>query len=180
VNTNLPTGAQIESWVDFSRDRIFAVAERRGVLPREFASTLVLAISDSRATVIAHIGDGCVALKDETLNKWCTPSWPDHGEYASTTSFVTDDPAAKLRLSRHDGPICALVSFTDGLERLALDFASKQPFEKFFEGICRPLFGSSNLGRNRSLSQELKQYLNSSQINERTDDDKTLVLAVKK
>ena len=174
----IPSNHQIESWVDASRDRIFSVAERRGALPRDFAATLVFAISDGSETVIAHVGDGCVVLKDETLKKWCAPSWPDHGEYASTTNFVTDEPAAKLRLSRYNGSICALVLFSDGLERLALDFVSKQPFEKFFEGICRPLFGGSSVGRNRSLSEELKRYLNSNPINDRTDDDKTLVLAV--
>lgn len=176
----LPTDEQIESWVDSARDLVFAVAQRRGVVPRDFAATLIFAISDGSNVVIAHVGDGCVVLKDEGLNKWFAPSWPDHGEYASTTTFVTDDPVPKLRLSRYAGAVSALVLFTDGLERLALDFVSRQPFEKFFEGFCRPLFGNSIVGRNRVLSEELKHYLNSAPINARTDDDKTLVLAIKK
>jgi len=180
ARTELPTNEEIESWVDSTRDLISVVAQRREVLSRDFAATLVFAISDGNSAIIAHVGDGCVVLRDEGLNKWFAPSWPDHGEYASTTTFVTDDPAPKLRLSRYEGTVSALVLFTDGLERLALDFVSKQPFEKFLDGICRPLFGSSIVGRNRALSEELRRYLNSNPINDRSDDDKTLVLAVKK
>lgn len=179
LDSALPIDAQIEAWVDTARDRIYAVAERRGVTPRDFAATLVCAISDGNESLIAHVGDGCVVLKDTALNRWHAPTWPDHGEYASTTTFVTDDPAPKLRLSRYVGPIGPLVLFSDGLERLALDFVRKQPFERFFDGVCRPLVGCSIPGRDRALSEQLKLYLDSPAINARTDDDKTLVLAIR-
>lgn len=176
----LPTDAQIESWVDSARDLISTVADRREALPRDFAATLVFVISDGNSAVIGHIGDGCAVLKDESLSKWVAPLWPDHGEYASTTTFVTDDPAPKIRMNRYAGAVSALVLFTDGLERLALDFVSRQPFERFYEGVCRPLFENSIVGRDHVLSEELRRYLGSNLINARTDDDKTLVLAVKK
>jgi hypothetical protein len=178
VSAELPTDELIESWIDTARDLIFVAAQKRGLVPRDFAATLVLAISDGISVIIGHIGDGCVVLKDDDHNMWVAPSWPDHGEYASTTTFVTDEPTPKLNLVRYNAPVSALVLFTDGLERLALDFILKQPYEKFFEGICRPLFSSSSEGLNRALSEELKKYLNSDQINARTDDDKTLVIAV--
>jgi hypothetical protein len=180
VSADLPTDEQIETWIDTARDLIFNVAQRRGLVPRDFAATLVFAISDGINVIIGHVGDGCIVIKDDELNKWLAPSWPDHGEYASTTTFVTDEPAPKLSLVRHKGAVSALVLFTDGLERLALDFLSKQPHEKFFEGICRPLFSNTIIGFNRALTEELKRYLNSDPINARTDDDKTLVIAVLK
>lgn len=176
----LPSDAEIESWVDSVRDLIYTVAERRVAMPRDFAATLVIVISDGNSAIIGHIGDGCAVLKDESLNKWVAPLWPEHGEYASTTTFLTDDPAPTIRVRRYAGAVSALVLFTDGLERLALDFVSRQPFERFFEGVCRPLFENAIVGRDHALSEELKRYLNSDLINARTDDDKTLVLAVKK
>lgn len=174
----LPTDVQVETWIDAARDLIYVVAQRRGAAPRDFAATIVCAISNGNETLIAHVGDGCAVFKDTTLNEWNAITWPDHGEYASTTTFVTDDPAPKLRINRHNGPVGALVLFSDGLERLALDFVGKQPFSPFFESVCRPLLGIA-AGRSRSLSEQLKLYLNSAPINERTDDDKTLVLAVR-
>lgn len=179
TNSTMPSPSEIESWVDASRDRIIAVAQRRTRVLRDFAATLVCAISDGQETIIAHVGDGCLVLKDEALGKWHAPSWPDHGEYASTTTFITDEPTPKLRLSRHVGAISALVVFSDGMERLALDFASKVPFERFFDGVCRPLFEKSTPGRSGSLSEQLKTFLNGPTVNARTDDDKTLVIAVR-
>ena len=65
---------------------------------------------------------------------------------------------------------------TDGLQRLALDFSAKQPHAEFFH----PLFQAIKISaKSDDLSTALKAFLNSPIINERTDDDKTLVLAVR-
>jgi hypothetical protein len=66
---------------------------------------------------------------------------------------------------------------TDGLERIAIDFAARQPFHKFFDGMARPVFASTQKGRDRPLSASLKNYLEGDAVCARTDDDKTLVLA---
>ena len=76
-------------------------------------------------------------------------SWPSHGEYASTTFFVTDEPQPKLNLHRRSGAISALVAFTDGLERLALDFGATQAHAPFFQGIIGPVAASETAGRDR-------------------------------
>ena len=176
----LPSDEQLSSWVDAARDRIFAVAARRGKVPRDYASTLICTVTDGWELLVAHIGDGCVVVKDGITQQWKAPSWPDHGEYASTTRFVTDEPAAKLRIARQTGQFDAVVVFSDGLERLSLDFKTCQPFDRFFDVICRPLYSTPAAGRDSALSGQLKAYLNSEAINSRTDDDKTLVIAVAK
>jgi hypothetical protein len=175
--TDLPCDDTIQKWVDAARDRIISVAIRRGVLPRQFASTLIFCISDAEHTVIAHIGDGCCVLQESATGQWIAPSWPEQGEYASMTRFLTDEPFIALRITRLTTPISAIVSFTDGLERLALDFVNTKPFDRFFDGISRPLAHSNASGRDSKLSGQLRQYLNSPQINARTDDDKTLIIA---
>jgi len=70
--------------------------------------------------------------------------------------------------------------FTDGLERLALDFRTQQPHTPFFNRVITPVRNSAGNGRNADLSRQLADFLNSADINARTDDDKTLVLAVKR
>ena len=107
-------------------------------------------------------------------------SWPDQGEYAATTYFVTDDPHAKLRVSRTEFPIVAAAAFTDGIERLALDFTTREPHFPFFDGVFRPLDESPTVGRDMVLSGKLSAFLDSEAVNKRTNDDKTLVLAVLK
>jgi hypothetical protein len=179
-STDLPTNENFEQWLDTTRDRIFAAAQRRALTPRDFASTLVSAVSRGTSTIVAHVGDGCVVVKDEASGAWIAPTWPDQGEYASTTSFVIDDGAVKLRVTHHEGDISALALFSDGLERLALDFLTKQPFPGFFDGMFAAVLNSTENGRDRELSRDLTHYLNSDVVNARTDDDKTLILAVRR
>jgi hypothetical protein len=67
---------------------------------------------------------------------------------------------------------------SDGLQRLALHFESRTAYTPFF----KPLFASvkaldcSSTGR---MLNSLSSYLNSDKFNKRTDDDKTLVIAVR-
>lgn len=176
--STMPSESTVAAWIDSTRDRIFAVSERKLLAPRVFASTLVCVIASRREALVIHIGDGCVVLKDENIGEWIAPTWPDHGEYASTTSFVIDDPAPRLRVNHLTGNFGAVVLFSDGLERLALDFKNRQPFPRFFEGVSTPIHQSVEVGRDRKLSAQLRNFLNSEAVNSRTDDDKTLIIAV--
>lgn len=180
ANRGLPDRDTLESWVDLTRDRIAAAASRRQLSPRDFAATLILVISDGADSITLHVGDGCAVLKDVERDSWIAPTWPDHGEYASTTSFVTDEPAAQIRVALHSGSISGIAAFSDGLERLVLDFQAKQPHAQFFERMIAPVASSDVRGRDRQLSAKLREYLDSEPVNNRTDDDKTLVLAVRR
>jgi hypothetical protein len=173
----LPSDSLIEDWIDRARDRIIATALQRGMYPRDFAATLILSISNGRETVIAHVGDGSTVIRDQLSTEWIAPSWPSHGEYASTTNFLIDEPSIQLHITRHLGAIDGLVTFTDGIERLALDFAGKKPHAPFFNTLTRPVFQLTTPGRDYTLSQQLAHYLNTDTINQRTDDDKTIIIA---
>jgi len=174
----IPSDATIDSWIDQARDSIFFSASNRALTPRDFAATLVCVISDGDETVIIHIGDGCAVLNDG--KEWIAPSWPDHGEYASTTFFVTDEPTLKLRITRVQIKVTSIALFSDGLERLGLDFSELKPYAGFFDGITKPMITSFAKGKDRNLSAALKRYLNSDPINSRTDDDKSLIIATVK
>jgi hypothetical protein len=180
TSDTVPSQEKVQEWLDSARDLISAVASRRNLIPRDFAATLVLAISNGTNSLVAHVGDGCAVFKDESLGAWIAPSWPYHGEYASTTAFVTDEDGPRLQYVIHDQPIVAMAVFSDGIERLVLDLIAKQPHQPFFENMFRSLFGKATLGRDRALSVQLKAYLNGSSINSRTDDDKSLVLSVRR
>ena len=171
-----PDDETLLTWIDEARELIYTAARKREVAPREFAATLILVLSDGTDTTIAHIGDGCAVAKDAASGEWQALTWPSHGEYASTTFFITDEKP-RICIQRRSSPISALVAFTDGMERLALDFASLKPHAPFFEGILGPVLKSSATGRDAKLSQQLARYLDSAAVNARTDDDKTLLVA---
>ena len=176
----LPGDAEVEGWIDETRDLIVAVAARRSLEPREFAATLLLVINCGNESLIAHIGDGCAVLKEAETGAWIAPSWPEQGEYASTTYFVTDEVSLRLRVTRVSAGIDAVVAFTDGLERLALDMVVRKPFARFFEAMIQPVLQAPGVGRDRKLSTQLTTYLDSDAVTARTDDDKTLILAIRR
>jgi hypothetical protein len=168
----------IFDWLDDIRERIYLAAAQRGTQPREMAATLVGAVISAHNATIIHVGDGSVALRSRNSSEWVVPSWPSHGEYASTTYFVTDDPQPNLKVTTVEGCFCEAAIFSDGLERLALDFTKKTAYAPFLDSKFQ-LLTSLPAGRDRPLSLGLRRYLDSVPILERTDDDKSLILARK-
>ena len=114
----LPSAETVRTWADEARQRIQAAAQRRGLSARDFACTLVLALSNGQETLVAHIGDGGIVARLADGGTWQALSWPDHGEYASTTRFVTDEPPTPLRTHITRQAIDALALFSDGIERM--------------------------------------------------------------
>ena len=166
----------VREWIDAVRDRIFIAAEQKSASPRDFAATLVGVLAGLQRVVVCHIGDGACVVRERGALEWIVPSWPAHGEYASSTNFVTDDPEAQLRVVRLDGSYRDIAIFSDGIERMVLDFKAKTAFARFFDRMFAPLKGV-HPGRDRLLSRQLRDYLSSKPVNDRTDDDKTLVMA---
>lgn len=178
--SRLPDDDLIHEWVDEIRDRLRMAAEKRQLQLRNFATTLVALIALDSNVLTIHCGDGAIAAKPIGSVVWETLSWPEQGEYASSTYFLTDDPAPALRINRRQMDLGGFALFSDGIERLALDFANRTAYQPFFEGMFSPLEKSVTYGRQVALSHALGAYLSSAAVNARTDDDKTLVLALRK
>lgn len=175
---SMPSPTAIEYWVDEARDCIYEAASARGLDAREFAATLVCVVSDGQQSVFAHVGDGCAVVRSRATSAWLAPTWPDHGEYASTTTFVTDQPSARVRITTTDEAFDVVALFSDGIERMVLDMGTRKPAERFFGVVAAPVCASPvPSGRDATLSGHLRDYLDSEQVCSRTDDDKTLVIA---
>lgn len=166
----------VSTWLDDIRDRIASVANQEGLTPRDYAATLVGCVASGTEAKILHVGDGAVVYRPYGSELWLVGSWPEHGEYASTTYFVTDSPEPKFRLTSISEKISEIALFTDGIEHLVLDFATNSAFGPFFDQIFSG-FRSGRPGKDRGLSGHLGRYLDSQLVCDRTDDDKTLLLA---
>ncbi len=172
-----PTDSELWSWIDLARDKIAWVAPSRGSTPREFAATLVSVIAMENETIILHIGDGAAVCSAD--GQWLVPSWPAQGEYASTTFFVTDDPQPFFRITRLPHFVDRIAAFSDGIERLVLKFSDQTASASFFDKFSATVKNAAQTGHISSLSASLYRYLESPPINERTDDDKSLIVAVR-
>ena len=173
--TCTPDMDEAVAWLELARLRVATAAFRRGLPVGSLATTAILVLSNGTSTTVAHIGDGAVAGRETGSGEWLPLSWPEHGEYAATTFFLTDTEP-RVRVSRHNGRLDRLAVMTDGLERLALDFVARRPHAPFLDAISAPVAGGGP-GLNRPLSSALAEFLDSEKVCSRTDDDKTLLLA---
>jgi len=107
------------------------------------------------------------------------PSWPYHGEYEAMTSFVTDDPPLKLTVSQLPIRIDRFALFSDGIERLVLDFTQKNAYATFFDRVTKPLESSITGGFDCQLANSLQSYLSGESVCNRTDDDKSLIIGIR-
>lgn len=171
---DLPDDEQVMVWIDELRDRLAIVAEQRGVARREFAATLVCLVLRKSQLLALQIGDSAIVGRGQ--GRWEAICWPENGEFASSTFFITDDPEVRLRTARLPLNYDGFAIFSDGIENVALDHLSIQPHARFFDPMMRPVDAAAESGKLLVLSSGLGRYLDSAPICERTDDDKTLVL----
>lgn len=157
------------------RSALVAGAETRGIRPRELACTALLAVAGPESAVFAQLGDGAIVVGADP--NYRTVFWPEPAEYANATDFLTDDQFVRtIQVELVPERITELAVLTDGLQRLALDFAARAPHPEFFRPLFRHLRTASDP---EPLLEPFRQFLDSSRVNDRTDDDKTLVLAIR-
>ncbi len=161
------------------KDRIDEMAAFKRALAKEFACTLLVAIIFESFAVFWQIGDGAICFRLLGERDFKFAFWPEKGDYANVTSFVTDSNAAdQLAFDNLDAEVREVALFSDGLERLALDFAKGEPHSQFFNGLFPHVYSQPG-GWSEDLSDSLALFLGSDRMNARTDDDKTLILAAR-
>lgn len=165
----------LDSWVNEIHEKIREQALGCTLLPRDFACTFLSLIVGSSLSVASQIGDGAIIIDNDGHKE--VAIWPQSGEYINTTYFITDDFFISNLQNRFiERPILEAALLTDGLQMLALHFATQSVFEPFFAPMFEKLRKEAP-GECLLLNESLAEYLDSPTINERTDDDKTLILA---
>lgn len=166
------------AWLEEVAQALENHAAAVGDAVRDYACTLLAAIVGEGHTAFFQIGDGAIVVSDGQDDGWSYVFWPQHGEFANTTNFVLSanaSEALEFELAPRGVPELAL--FSDGIEKLVLHDATRSVHEGFFNKMFLPVRRLEQPGLDENLSAELERYLSSPLICERTDDDKTLVLA---
>jgi len=170
------TDETVRQWVTAARDAIAREAGMRGKQLRDFACTLLGAVASCGHALFFQIGDGAIVIC--TGETYQTVFWPEQGEYANTTFFLSDETfLSRLCMKHLDASPGEIALFTDGLQNLALSFAQKQAHAGFFQ----PLFFALRNDPATAFSDfegQLRRFLLRDDVSARSDDDKTLVLAV--
>jgi hypothetical protein len=185
IKEHLDSGATVEqvtsdtarSWITTIQNLLEEEAKAVSRERRDFACTILCVIVSESCAACLQVGDGVIVLADSEEHAYGHVFWPDRGEYANTTHFVTEDDAIEhLQFESVNRRVVEAALLTDGLQAIALNYQQRTAHEPFFKGLFAPL-RSTEEGCSRELSESLAAFLASPRVNEKTDDDKTLVLA---
>ena len=158
------------------RAALFSAAEKERVRAREFACTFLGIIATNQGTLIMQIGDGGIVI--DVGSGLEVPIVPMCGEYANMTHFITDEDAVdRLESRAFNRPVTKAAAFSDGVQRLALQMDTNTAHEPFFAPFFKVL-STATEEQEDQLQDAMMRFLNSDAVNDRTDDDKTLALAV--
>ena len=162
------------SWLQLLRCQLEEQADRDGYSLRDYAATLLLSIVGTDGAAFLQVGDG--AIVRDCGGGMEAVFWPHHGEFINETVFVTSDwSPSDIQFTYTDGPTSALAMFSDGLEPVALDVRQQRAFAPFFEPFLRGLERCSDASL---LRAPLVEFLESERLSQKSDDDKTLVVAI--
>jgi hypothetical protein len=142
---------------------------------REFAATLLMSIMSPDWIALLQLGDGMIVLETGRQEYWCPIPPSNDSQYVNDTHFITDSNYHEFARYRSlpAVDVHGIALLTDGLQLLASNTATHEPHPPFF----RPLFAFAS--RSDASNEELEAFLDSDRVCQRTDDDKTLVLAVR-
>ncbi len=164
----------IKTWFGNALEHLNSVAARENIGVEHLACTALIAVLGERHAVFAQVGDGAWII--ELNGVYGAVTWPQNGEFVNETKFITSpDAFDSIQFQKCILPQnAAAAGFTDGIQALALNFAAKTVHVPFFQ----PMFAAlRECDDETSLLSPLISFLSSDRVNERTDDDKTLVLA---
>lgn len=142
---------------------------------REFATTLLLVVHTPECLASAQIGDGAIVARRAGV--WERLCDSHKGEHVNETVFLTVPEPLQYLSTRVLPPadLEAIILLTDGLEPLAFNLGESRPHRPFFDALFRFARREES---NETLNAQLCQELRSKALEARTDDDKTLLIAV--
>jgi hypothetical protein len=167
---------QAKLWVKAIRSDLEEKADELAIESRQLACTILAGIVQEESAIFLQIGDGAIVVRHEEI---LSPVfWPQSGEYVNTTNFLTDSESECRLEFKILGRVDELAIFTDGLERLLLRFDTKSVHEPAVLPMLKYLAEATN-EQLPLIGDQLADFLESPLVNSRTDDDKTLILAIR-
>ncbi len=157
-----------------ARSAVEAEAAAREVDVRQLATTLIVVAAAPDMVAAAQVGDGAAVVRDADGNLFALTA-PQQGEYLNETTFlISPDALDAAQVQAWRGSVGGVAAFSDGLQMVALKMPEAAPHAPFFAPLFRFVSAVEDEAEAR---EQLAAFLRSPRIAERTDDDRTLLLA---
>lgn len=145
---------------------------------RDFSCTFLGFILFEDSGIFFQIGDGAIVRCTDKEGTLVPVYWPQTGEYSNMTNFlVQDKKLSNLWIRTTADKTSQVAVFTDGLQNLALTHDTRSVHQPFFINMMKHLENATTPESLDLFNQKLLMFLEGEQVNSRTDDDKTLILA---
>lgn len=168
-----PDDVNLMDCAEVVREALLKRAEELQVHPRELSATLLAGIVTARRGTFIQVGDGAIVGKKG--GEYIALTWPESGEFVNATVFLVSPEWKKsVQQPVSDEALTDIAAFTDGLQELVLKHADRSVHQPFFPEMMAHVRGAQDT---RALGNLLRSFLESADVNSRTDDDKTLLLA---
>ncbi|MEA5517582.1 PP2C family serine/threonine-protein phosphatase [Limnoraphis robusta] len=157
---------------------IQTVAKREGYSVRDMACTLLAFIATPNLLVAMQCGDGLIVIRPQSSQNYQLLFQPQKGEYANEYVPITSSSAHQyMQVKVIHEPIYFICAATDGIEHISL-IKSKEwkAYDKFFEPVETQIMRSHKTESEKE--KIVSDWLKSDDINQRTDDDKTVLLCI--
>jgi hypothetical protein len=145
--------------------------------PADFHTTLLLAVLTKDVLAVGNIGDGWVVVREGGALR--AVAAPERSEYVNETFFLTSRDAldeAVYEVVPASG-LDAVALLTDGSAWFSIDLDNRTPSEALFGKLFAFASDASRPAAERD--EDLARFLSSEMVIRKTDDDKTMVLAVR-
>lgn len=161
--------------VSLVRSVLVEVSENKHRLLVDYATTLLVCVSDGNRIALAQIGDGAIVLGIGRNRRVAFK--PQHGDFVNQSAFLTDEDAVdELQVMVIDAVPELLVLFSDGLEDLLISPKDLSVHPPFFDYLSTA-FGAAKerVGVQPDISEQLSRMLTSKAVTSRSDDDTSIV-----
>lgn len=143
----------------------------------DFDSTLLVILADKERVGTAHLGDGGVVIRDE--RGLAVLSAPPITKFVNEVdSLSSNDFPGNIRVTTLQTRWDALAAFTDGCQSGIIERRGPEwhAYSRFFE----PLFSFAKETRLKTLKSALRSLLKSHHFTRFSEDDRTLVVALRR
>ena len=151
-------------------------ATRQTVALREYACTLLMIVVTPQQWHSLHIGDGAMVgiYADDSVQ---TLSLPDNGEFINVTVPLTSSEYRDhLRAQHKYEGLTGVAVVSDGVQPMCINFKTGSAYPGFFKPIIQWLRQHQQLSQ---LDDALHTMLDSEKLRQKSDDDMTLVIALR-
>lgn len=156
--------------------------EAKDLRGADFHTTLLLAVLTDDFLAVGNVGDGWAVVRDRARDQEeqvRAVAAPARSEYSNETFFLTSsgfiEEAVYEVLPSKD--LDAIALLTDGSAWFAIDLDARTPSGALFDKLFA--FAADTAKPDGEREEHLARFLSSDMVVRKTDDDTTLVLAVR-